>query len=140
MSFGKERMSVAPAPTGRLPTGNELMSTPIVEGGVPRQQKEIEFVMNNIETRLSSLKNDEGFQTRKWYLFSVCVIFAMGGVTLVLFGLHKTFFFEKYKNKPINIPALVFGGLFMCPTFYWFYYVFIPTKVEKMRRKKDLQR
>lgn len=130
-------MSVAPEPPGsRLPTGNELMSGPISSGGVTRQQKEIEFVMNNIETRLESLKKDEGYQTHKALLFSICVCFAMGGVTLVLYGLHKTFFFEKYKNEPTNIPALVFGGLFMCPMFYWFYYLYLPNKDEIRRRKR----
>jgi hypothetical protein len=132
-------MSVAPEPMpvpGRLPTGNELMSGPITSGGPTRQEKEIEFVMNNIDTRLTSLKNDEYFQTRKAITFSICAALAMGGVTLVLYGLHKTFFFEKYKNQPTNIPALVFGGMFMCPMFYWFYYVFLPNKAETRFRKK----
>jgi hypothetical protein len=112
------------------------MSGPIVDGGMTRQQKEIGFVMGNIEGRIESLHNDEKFQTYKAFLFSVVVVFAMGGVTLVLFGLHKTFFFEKYKNQPINIPALVFGSLFMCPIFYWAYYLFFPNKAEKRFRRR----
>lgn len=112
------------------------MSGPITSGGQTRQEKEIEYVVESIETRLKSLRNDEYFQVRKSVTFSISVILAMGGVTLVLFGLHKTFFFQNYKNQPTNIPALVFGGLFMSPMLYWFYYVFMPGKKEKKFRKK----
>ena len=116
-----------------LPTGMELMSGPITSGGVTRQQKEIEFVIDNIDGRLGSLKMDEKFQTYKALLFSVCVFSAMGGVTLILFGLHTTFFFNKYSG---NVPALIFGGIFCSPMLYWFYYLFIPNKEEKRRRRK----
>lgn len=112
------------------------MSGPITSGGQTRQEKEIDYVVESIESRLTSLKNDEYFQVRKAITFSVSVLLAMGGVTLVLFGLHKTFFFQNYRNQPTNIPALVFGGLFMTPMLYWFYYVFIPSKREQRFRKK----
>lgn len=116
-----------------LPTGNELMSGPIVDGGLTRQEKEIMFVMDNIDKRIKSLKNDEQFQTYKWTIFSIAVFLAMGGVTLILFGLHLTFFFEKYDD---NMVAVVFGAIMCCPVFYWFYYVFLPSKEEKRRRRR----
>lgn len=116
-----------------LPTGHELMSGPITSGAMTRQEKEIWFVMDNIDKRLKSLKNDEGFQTYKWVLFSICVVSAMVGVTLILFGLHLTFFFERYKG---NTVAVVFGGIFCSPSLYWFYYVFVPSKEEKRKRKR----
>mmetsp|Transcript_4974 Transcript_4974/g.8106 ORF Transcript_4974/g.8106 Transcript_4974/m.8106 type:complete len:374 (+) Transcript_4974:108-1229(+) len=116
-----------------LPTGNELMSGPIKEGGPTRQEKEIEFVMGNIEDRLTSLKNDENFTVKKWLLFSLSCFSLMGGVTLILFGFHMTFFFEKYDD---NIVAVVFGSIFCTPVFYWFYWVFIPNKKEVKRRMK----
>ena len=127
-------MKVAPL-TRPLPTGNELMSGPIKEGGMTRQEKEIEFVMENIDGRLESLQKDEKYQTYKAILFFSCVFSAMIGVTLILFGFRQTFFFKKYSDKGIDIPAIVFGGLFCTPIFYWFYYVFIPSKEEKRKRR-----
>lgn len=122
------------APTRPLPTGQELMSGPITSGAMTRQEKEIWFVMDNIENRLKSLKNDEGFQTYKWTLFAVSVFSAMVGVTLILFGLHLTFFFERFEEE--NLVAIVFGGIFCSPVLFWFYYVFLPSKAERRRRKR----
>jgi hypothetical protein len=124
---------VHPAGSKPLPTGMELMSGPITSGGLTRQQKEIEFVFNNIETRIQSLAADEGFQTYKALLFSTCVFSAMIGVTLILYGFHTTFFFERYDG---NIPAIVFGAMFCCPIFYWVYYLFLPDKEQKRQRRK----
>lgn len=89
--------------------------------------------MDNIETRLKSLQNDEKFQTYKWFLFALSVLSAMVGVTLILFGLHLTFFFERFKG---NTVAIVFGAIFCSPVLYWFYYVFIPNRAERRKRKR----
>lgn len=121
------------APTRPLPTGQELMSGPITSGAMTRQEKEIWFVMDNIETRLKSLQNDEKFQTYKWFLFALSVLSAMVGVTLILFGLHLTFFFERFKG---NTVAIVFGAIFCSPVLYWFYYVFIPNRAERRKRRR----
>lgn len=121
------------APSRPLPTGNELMSGPITSGATTRQEKEIAFVMENIENRIQSLQNDEMFQTYKWLLFSISVFSAMVGVTLILFGLHMTYFFERYKG---NTVAIVFGGIFCSPPLYWFYYLFVPSRQEKRRRRR----
>lgn len=113
------------------------MSGPIIEGGMTRQDKEIQFVMENIDNRLIHLKTDEIFEKYKVQLFSITLFIAMGGVTLILFGLHMTIFFEQYENR--NIPAIVFGTLFIIPLCYWFYYLFLPNKDEKEKRRLILK-
>jgi len=116
-----------------LPTGNELMSGPITTGGLTRQEKEIQYVMQNVENRLTHLKEDELFQTYKAQLFFCSLFIAIAGAVLILFGLHLTVFFQHLQD--INIPAIVFGSLMFTPLMYWFYYVFIPDKEEQIKRR-----
>ncbi|KAJ1431035.1 hypothetical protein B484DRAFT_448528 [Ochromonadaceae sp. CCMP2298] len=116
-----------------LPTGNELMSGPITTGGATRQEKEIEFIMDNIHGRIVSLRNDESFQKKKVAIFALSCFSAMGGVTLILFGLHLTVFFEKYSD---NMVAIVFGSIFCAPMLYWVYFLFAPGREEVKKRRK----
>lgn len=113
--------------------GNELMSGPITTGGLTRQEKEIQYVMQNVENRLTHLKEDELFQTYKAQLFFCSLFIAIAGAVLILFGLHLTVFFQHLQD--INIPAIVFGSLMFTPLMYWFYYVFIPDKEEQVKRR-----
>jgi hypothetical protein len=117
-----------------LPTGEQLMSTPIVSGGLTRREKEIEFLQTNIQNRLTSLEEDESFETYKVFLFMFGVLSACVGVTLILFGLHLTPIFEKFQDD--NIPALVFGGIFLIPLFLWFVFMFLPGRKERFKRKR----
>jgi len=109
------------------------MSGPITTGGLTRQEKEIQYVMQNVEDRLTHLKADELFETYKAQLFFCSLFTAIAGAVLILFGLHLTIFFQHLQN--INIPAIVFGSLMCTPLMYWFFYVFLPNKDEQDKRR-----
>jgi len=119
-----------------LPTGNQLMSAPIVKGGrtKSRYEKEMEYVMTKIENKIHVIGMEENFQIYKWVLFIVGFSFALGGVVLICFGLHITVFFQQFQT--INYAALVFGGLFMIPLLIWLSFLFRPNPEERMKRKK----
>ena len=51
-----------------LPTGLELMSRPIVDPGLSRKDREILFVMENVQSRLDELVPDSRFQLVKGML------------------------------------------------------------------------
>jgi len=48
-----------------LPTGLELMSRPIVDPGLSRKDREILFVIENVQSRLNELVPDSRFQLVK---------------------------------------------------------------------------
>lgn len=125
-------MAVHPEPF-ELPTGNELMSTPIYEGGPSRAQKEIEFVIKNIQHRLRTLILDEKYEVNKTLLFAIGILSAMVGLTLVFYGLNYSVFFEHLQNK--NYIAVACGSLFFIPLVVWIVYIFIPSKKERRKRK-----
>ena len=119
-----------------LPTGNQLMSAPIVKGGrvKDRYQKEREFVVKKIDKKLKVIGIEENFQLQKWILFVIGLAFALSGVVLILYGFHTTVFFEMYQQ--INIPAIVFGVLFTIPLFVWMVYLYFPDSEEKKNRRR----
>jgi hypothetical protein len=119
-----------------LPTGNQLMSAPIVKGGrvKDRYQKEREFVVKKIDRKLKIIGIEENFQLQKWILFVIGLAFALSGVVLILYGFHTTVFFEMYQQ--INIPAIVFGVLFTIPLFVWMVYLYFPDSEEKKNRRR----
>lgn len=119
-----------------LPSGAQLMSTPIVKGGrmKGKYEKELDFVMKKIDSKMKIINLDEQFQIYKWILFVVGFTFALAGAVLICFGLHVTIFFEQYQE--INYAAIVFGGLFFLPLFLWIWYLCNPNPEEKRRRKK----
>ena len=119
-----------------LPTGNQLMTSPIVRGGrkKDRYEKERQFVIKKINNKLKIISFEEKFQIHKWILFVVGICFALAGTVLILYGLHLTVFFEMYQN--ISIPAIIFGGLFMIPLAVWISFLFFPNSEEKKKRNK----
>lgn len=119
-----------------LPTGNQLMSAPIVKGGRVKDkfEKEREFVVNKIDKKLKVIGMEEQFQLHKWILFVIGLAFALAGVVLVLYGFHTTVFFEMYQQ--INIVAIVFGVLFTIPLFVWLVFLYFPNSEEKKNRRR----
>lgn len=117
-----------------LPTGAELMSGPIVSGGETRKEKEINFLMQNVENRLTSLKIDVTYETYKVITFFGGLLSAIFGIMLVCLGFHVTPLFNKYQND--NIAAIFFGCCFCVPIIYWFVFVFLPKDKEKAKRRK----
>jgi hypothetical protein len=129
-----------------LPTGAELMSTPIpeLEPDPPQQKKmtkmeeEIEWVMENIANRISALRIDESFELHKWLIFSFGIFSSMMGLTLLFYGLHYSIFFERYDG---NIIAIVFSGFFFLPLLFWFKFIFFPSpRQERMRHRMRFDR
>ena len=119
-----------------LPTGNQLMSAPIVKGGrvKDRFEKEREFVVNKIEKKIKVIGMEEKFQLHKWILFVIGLAFALAGVVLVLYGFHATVFFQMYQQ--VNIAAIVFGVLFTIPLFVWLVFLYFPGSEEKKNRRR----
>lgn len=114
------------------PTGEELMSGPITSGVVTRKEKEVQYVVRDIEKRLGTLKADETFQTYKVQMFTFALLFLLAGVILFLFGTSTTVLFEEQKFNP---TAIAFGGLFCLPMIVWMKYMTCPPKPEHQRRK-----
>ena len=125
-----------------LPTGLELMSRPIVDPGLSRKDREILFVIENVQSRLDELVPDSRFQMVKGVLFVyslICVFlysliqpsgtwFVIGvlsavvGMVIIFAGLGYTHVFERNK---FNLGVVIFGGAFGLPLFTWFIYVFV---------------
>eukprot|EP01038_Epipyxis_sp_PR26KG_P004394 gene4394-6215_t len=116
-----------------LPTGNELMSGPILTDGVTRIHKEIEHVKNNVSVRLIQLKHDETYQKKKVLFFFIGFASAIIGAVLFLKGLALTDLFSYMK---MDIVALVFACVFCIPLIIWFFYLFLPHKRERQLRNQ----
>ncbi len=119
-----------------LPTGMELMSGPIKSGGMSRTEKEIEFVIKNVKTRLETLYQDQLFETGKLKLFMIALVCSMIGLILIFYGLRMTILFDTYKEDPPNYIAVGFGAAFGLPMIYFFSFLCFPNKNQKTARRK----
>jgi len=125
-------MSAAPILPYSLPTGAELMSTPI--GGKPdmtRAEKEKIFVIEKVAERLSKMTMEESYETTKWCCFCWGVLIAIIGVLLILMGFQMTVLFQAYSFDSTKIIA---GGCLCLPIIIWFLYIVCPLKW--MRRNR----
>lgn len=130
-----------PAPKYNLPTGAELMSTPIVELAAPgkkdkvltRFEKEKAFIMHNVARRLDLLVPERAFQLRKSVCFWVGILFAVIGTVLVLKGFQATPLFQAYN---FNIIEISIGGVLCLPLCGWFLYVYALPIVPSVRRRR----
>ncbi|RYG94828.1 hypothetical protein EON65_56880 [archaeon] len=113
------------------PTGAELMSTPIQAGAVSRKDKEVYYVVRNINQRLNALHKDLTFNTYKVKVFTVCLVFAMIGILLILIGTATSVLFAEQK---VDLVKIVFGALFCIPMLVWIKFMYAPDKNEKHRR------
>jgi hypothetical protein len=119
-----------------LPTGDELMSRPIKEGGQSRFEQEIDFVINNVKTRLDTLYMDQMFETGKWKFFMFALICAMIGLVLVFYGFHLTILFDNQQDNPTDYVGVAFGCVFFIPMLWFFSYLCFPNKQQYTIRKK----
>jgi hypothetical protein len=119
-----------------LPTGNELMSRPIKTGGESRAEKEIDFVITTVRTKLDTLYKDQLFETGKLKFFLIALTSAFVGLILIFFGFGMTVLFDSYKDKDPNYIAIAFGGLFFTPMLWFFSYLCFPNKQQFTVRKK----
>jgi hypothetical protein len=108
-----------------LPSGKELMSSPVRQPGQPimsRAEKERAFIMSNVSRRLEQLNFENYFYLAKSVTFTIGLLFAVGGIILIMRGLQLTPIFAAY---PFSAELIIIGGAFMIPMLCWFGYVFL---------------
>lgn len=131
-----------PIPKYSLPTGAELMSTPIIEQSSPsgkkdkvltRFEKEKAFIFHNVEKRLGMLVSDRSFQLSKSLWFWFGLLSAVVGIVLILKGFQATPLFQAYNFEIIEIAI---GGVFCLPFIGWFLYIYALPIVPSVRRRR----
>jgi hypothetical protein len=115
-----------------LPTGNQLMSAPMFDASLSRKEKEKRFVISNVEKNLADLVFFTNYEAYKAYLFMVALLCGIIGSVLIMMGISYSVFFMEYPFDPIKIGV---GAALCCPFFYWFCWLFIPTKTMHAERE-----
>jgi hypothetical protein len=108
------------------------MSGPITSGAVSRKEKEVLYVVKNIDQRLSVINAKETFSTYKVKMFTVVLVCLLGGILLLLLGTHSTVLFQEYKFNP---TAVVIGAFLCVPMLIWVGYMIYPPRLEHQRRR-----
>jgi hypothetical protein len=112
--------------------GGAINLKDVKKAPMSQREKEIHYVMHNVQGRIKTLRADEMFQLTKWKYFIIALVFAMMGVTLICYGWQLTYFFEAVKGSDI---AFGIGCALCFPMVMFFAFIFMPNRAERIRRR-----
>jgi hypothetical protein len=98
----------------------------------PEKDAEKHIIIDTHDEELEAVQQEKSFQLRKWVYFVICVVSAMVGITLCLWGLSLTAFFEKYAENDMLFYGSFAGYVpFLCYCKYLYY----PSQRERRKRE-----